>query len=203
MTHPKGSRTPSAELRLQAAPQAGELGGPRAERQEWMWRSPSVLIVRLTQLCPRALRRGHSLVAWLSGDQSPGHPGHGLPGNPPGDPSRWMSWEFGAVCAGVSVLSAATSWGSRGSHLRLRPQLLGEAPVAGAAGRAGGCCGEQLWRLQRAGAGGRRGGSAWPWGEQGPSPAATLREPYHVQRCEVEVALPLSHAVCLTPEGRG
>lgn len=32
-----------------------------------------------------------------------------------------MSWEFGTVRAGVSDLSAATSWGSWGSCLRLLP----------------------------------------------------------------------------------
>lgn len=109
-----------------------------------------------------------------------------------------MSWEFGTVYAGVSDLSAATSWGSRGSHLRLQPSSWEKPPWPeqeagqGAAGGSSSDC--RSVRVQEAGEGklpGPRGG----------------REPLasevtcHVQHCRV--SLPWSQAACLTPIRQG
>lgn len=97
-----------------------------------------------------------------------------------------MSWEFGTVCAGVSDLSAATSWGSRGSHLRLRPSSWEKPPwpeQRDGQGAAGGSSADTAV----CGCGRRRGGAGSP-GEGKEPPASEV--PCHVQHCGV--TLPLS-----------
>lgn len=68
------------------------------------------------------------------------------------------------MCAGVSDLSAATSWGSRGSHLRLRPSSWEKPP----------------WPEQRDGqeaAGGSRRRGGWSWQPRRGQGAPGLRSP--------------------------
>lgn len=109
-----------------------------------------------------------------------------------------MSWEFGTVRAGVSDLSAATSWGSRGSHLQLQPSSWEKPPWPeqqdgqGAAGRSR-SDGRSV-RMQEVGEGELPG----PGGRREP-PASEV--PCHVQHCGV--ALPPSPALCLTPVRQG
>lgn len=91
-----------------------------------------------------------------------------------------MSWEFGTVCAGVSDLSAATSWGSRGSHLLLRPSSWEKPPwpeQQDGQGAAGGSSsdGRSVW-VQEAGEGelpGPGGGAGTPQPQRSPATSST------------------------------
>lgn len=96
-----------------------------------------------------------------------------------------MSWKFGTVCAGVSALSAATSWGSRGSHLGLRPSSR-EKPPWPDRGMGRGLRVLAVLTLQCAGAGGEGSGAGSPGGGKGP----LVSEVYcHVQHCGVTLPL--------------